>query len=795
MPYLAKGFSFLALAFALATPAPVAAQDPIRVQSNQVLVPTVVFDKQLYTQLNQMKAHHRDSYRHLVAKDSKLWEQIAVRDLTAKSFHLFEDGQEQRIQSVRLEPPSFRIVQDDLGKHPELIGSGGGVWAYADRPLEDLSVWLAWPQYVIAYVPPSSSSGSCHQIEVKVDRPNSVVWARSEYCNAKHSATDPLNGTDFGKQLEAAITSSKEDKIDLAIKVASFRNNNGSDRIYLTMQFPSTSLKHEFKGGMLHATIGALIMIYNKDGTLAARYSDFACCDYGSQEESNSILQTSETRSSEDVSLLPNRYENQFDLPPGEYEIRVVLSDGENFGRQQAALSGPKYDQNLVAMSNVVLCRRVRKLSADSSDIAAQSFESYTPLVSKGVEFTPTAQTRFHKNETLYAYFEVYDPFARPMMTTVQAHLRILDASTGKMVTDFEPVSAAPYITAGSKLIPIGRGVSLAEFSVGSYRLEVQAANAIAKKTPWQGADFTVEAAESSVPINSAANKNDVILNITAFDATGQRVTDLVAADFKVFDNDNPQTITSFKADSSQTTPGTPASTTLILFDLLNTIPRQREYIASRIVDAVQPLETDQGLYIYLITNKGELYPVRPPATPQGTVPTQKTNGAGTSETSDDQPWTRQIRPLLDQAIDVVHGFRLMDYRDEGIRAVTTFNRLAQLSDQLAKIPGPKTILWITTGVPNSIVYEYGGCRDITLSRASATYVAGKCGLECRPNPSEHKCLDYSPFLQHFSASMNESGTILSSVEVTYEGAIPRSDSGTPADTLRQLANLTGGRV
>ncbi len=93
-------------------PPGISAQDPIRVESNQVLVPTVVFDEQLYNQLNKMQAHHRDSYRHLVAKNSKLWESIAVSNMDAKEFHLFEDGQEMRIQSVKLEEPSFRTVQD-----------------------------------------------------------------------------------------------------------------------------------------------------------------------------------------------------------------------------------------------------------------------------------------------------------------------------------------------------------------------------------------------------------------------------------------------------------------------------------------------------------------------------------------------------------------------------------------------------------------------------------------------------------------------------------------------------------
>lgn len=192
---------------------------------------------------------------------------------------------------------------------------------------------------------------------------------------------------------------------------------------------------------------------------------------------------------------------------------------------------------------------------------------------------------------------------------------------------------------------------------------------------------------------------------------------------------------------------------------------------------------------LYLITNKGELYPVHA-ATPPSATPSR---GVAVEDTS--EPWTRQIHPLLDHAIDAVYGFRLMDYRDEAFRTMITVDRLGQIPDQLAKIPGPKTILWITTGVPNSVTYPYGGCQDLTLDDSPGSYVAGKCGFECRPNPSEHKCIDYSPFLQHFAGQLNESNTTISSVEVTGEGALPRTDSGTPADTLRQLAFLTGGRV
>lgn len=776
----------------------ISAQDPIRIESNEVLVPTVVFDRQLYNQLNKMQPHHRDSYRHLVVKNSKLWESIAVGNLAAKEFHLFEDGQEMRIQSVKLEQPSFRTVQDSLGKHPEVIGSGGGIWAYPDRPPADLSIWLAWPQYLLAYVPPASPVDSCHRIDVKVDRPNLAVWTRSEYCNTKHLSTDPLRGTELGKQLEAALNSTKEGTIDLRLQVASFYHSTDSPHVHLALRFPPDSLKHEFKDGTLYANIGVLVTVNKKDGSLAARYSDFACCDYGNQKQSVSNAQ--DTGAFAEVgALLPTRYETQFELSPGEYTIHVVLSDGQNFGRQQTYLNVPNSDPNQLGISDIALSRRVRKLGSDSSsEQSPQVFKTYTPLVSKGVEFTPAADMRFGQSEILYAYFEIYDPLAGPVATAVQSHLRILDAASGAVRMDFEPVNASSYFTAGSKLIPIGRGISLTSLPQGSYKLQIKVTDTTGKTTPWQAVDFSVESDQSLKATNpqpvskiesGTADRNSVFVSVSAFDVDGKPVTDLTSADLQVFDDDKPQVITSFRPTSPKTMPGAAVSTTLILFDLLNTIPLQREYIASCIVHTLEPLETDEGIYLYLLTNKGELYPVYP-ATPPSATPAR---GMGAQDTS--EPWTRQIHPLLDHAIDAVHGFRPMDYRDEGERATITVQRLGQISDQLAKISGPKTILWITSGIPNSVTYLYGGCQDLILQDSSGGYLAGRCIFECRPNPSDHKCMDYSWFLRHFGAQLNKSNTTLFSVEVTREGTLPRTDSGTPADTLEKLTSLTGGRI
>lgn len=506
-----------------------AAQDPIRVQSDEVLVPTVVLDKEVYAKLGKQQPHHRDSYAHLIAKNAKLWDDIAVRNLSVKDFHLFEDGQEQRIESVNFEPPAFRVVQDNLGKHPEIVGTGGGVWAYPDLPTADLSMWLAWPEYVLAYVPPKSEVGSCHQIQVKVERANTLVWTRSEYCNTPHPASDPLNGTAFRDAMEKAANARTSSGIDLKLNTAVFADEPDGARVYVATSFPRESLKHEFRDGTVYATIGSLVLVYREDGSLATRYSDFACCDYGEKEESRGTENASgaptpaphdektQTPSTGDRALLPNRYEMQFSLAPGKYVVRAVISDGVHFGIQEAPLTVVGYDPDKLSVGGVVIAHRVRRLAQNSTEGAERVAESYKPLVSRELEFTPAASTDFFRDDTLFVYFEINDPIVagRPGVK-VMANMRILNAKSGAVADTFEPVDTTKYSQAGNPVIALGRGVMLNRLSPGAYRLEVQASDANGQNTQWQTAGFTVIAvAPLELSDGASQGKKEMILPTT----------------------------------------------------------------------------------------------------------------------------------------------------------------------------------------------------------------------------------------------------------------------------------------
>lgn len=448
--------------------------DPIRVESNQVLVPTVIIDKEREAQFQHKSPEILQ--RAIATKNIHLLEDsveaVTIPDLTAKEIHLSEDGIEQAIQNVTSEPSLYWNFRDNVGYHTEFTGQGGGVWSGPLWPPGRVAE-IAMPHYLIAYAPPPSAEGSCHKIKVKVDRPNALVYARNEYCNTKHSPADPLNGTIFGKQMEGELASPRKNKIDLTLLAVAFDAEEDTARVHLALEFPPDSLRANSK------TKGVLGIVYEKDGTLAARFSDL----FDGREG-------------------PIRYERQLDLPPGEYDLRVVLSDGEKFRRTQVPLIVDSYDRKQLEISAIALCRRFQEVSSGSQEFPAKlpgrwtnaRPGKYERLVSRGIEFKPTGNTHFKRGEPLYAYFEVYESLLdEQSSTTIEANLRIVNVKTGEVNANIQHGTITLYTKADNPVTPVSWQIGISKLPKGSYRVEVQATDSMGKGTAWRTANFMVE--------------------------------------------------------------------------------------------------------------------------------------------------------------------------------------------------------------------------------------------------------------------------------------------------------------
>jgi VWFA-related protein len=251
-----------------------------------------------------------------------------------------------------------------------------------------------------------------------------------------------------------------------------------------------------------------------------------------------------------------------------------------------------------------------------------------------------------------------------------------------------------------------------------------------------------------------------VRLDIVATNAKGEPVTDLKSSDIQVREDGKPQRIVFF--DPPGSTPVLAPSAagefvnrrepipTIILFDRWNERILTADSGWMDISAALEGLESVEQIYIYFLTNRGELFPVHP-------LP-----GTDADPRNAPRPSPSQLRALLDDTVRQLHGFRDIDVQDPFLRANTTFQAIGALSARMASIAGRKNLIWVTQGIPLSVPVPRGDW-------------------------------DFTPQIRALSARSAQSQIAIYTVEQSAQGA------GAPLGslsrtTLQMFASLTGGR-
>jgi VWFA-related protein len=165
-----------------------------------------------------------------------------------------------------------------------------------------------------------------------------------------------------------------------------------------------------------------------------------------------------------------------------------------------------------------------------------------------------------------------------------------------------------------------------------------------------------------------------VDLRVVATYRAGHPVTDLQSSDLRVTDEGSAQSITSLRLDQSKTAP-----TVIVLLDLMDLSFVQRNAAANQVRESLGNSEASAPFHLYLLVSNGGLYPV------QG------------------------IGKQLDQALQKVSGVRPLDISaDQVERFRAIYSALDSMSQELARFPGPKQMLWITYGIPSSMKMTEG---------------------------------------------------------------------------------------
>jgi len=336
--------------------------------------------------------------------------------------------------------------------------------------------------YLIGYTPPDSDEGTCHTLKVKVDRGGENVRARTGYCNAK--SRDLLAKSPVEKTLETRAAAEKAGDVDASMLLPFFYTGPNQARVNVAMDIDPKAMKFDKEKGKQRSVLNVLGIASKADGSVAARFSDTVKLDFESKKEV------------EEFTKKPYHYENQFDIAPGQYRLKVVFNSGsESFGKIEKPLAVEAYDGKKFSLSSLVLSTNYRPV-ASGTDLDALLIEDRTPLVTGGMQVIPSASNRFKNTEKPAVYVEVYEPLLaapeRPKEIAVALQIQILDAKTGQQKSDSGLNRIPVPEKNGSPAIASGTILPVAELTPGAYRLILSAVdNAGNKSQRW--ADFEVQ--------------------------------------------------------------------------------------------------------------------------------------------------------------------------------------------------------------------------------------------------------------------------------------------------------------
>jgi hypothetical protein len=450
----------------------------IRVEAPEVVVPVVVLE--------------RNHFR--VERDALFEEDQEITDLSKKDFLVFEDGIERPIRNVALELPRIRHVRDNVSHHLEDSFTPGGVWSSPDLwPEADSGASLSpLKTYLVSYLPPPSPEGSCHRIKVQVKRRHATVYSRDTYCNTSHPLSDPLNRTELGQRMEEYGRASEDaafGAFSVNAQASPLAATNEGTRVEVAVDFPWDAVKRQWHRVNLYATVAVLGLVYDRNHVVVARFSDMASTtswNYyrGPLPPDKHLLKEWE------MAGIPSHYQTQIELPAGNYDLQVVVTDGEKFGRTQVPLTVEAPQPNGLAISGIVLCKRFQE--AGEGVQAAIRAPRYVPLVSNGKEFTPTGDKRFAKGERLVGFFEISRP-SSGLSGDVHFQVKVTDPATGEVKIE----SGARTLEAsdGENVLatPVAAEIGIAKLPPGKYRVNVQASDEHGKNTEWRTACFAVD--------------------------------------------------------------------------------------------------------------------------------------------------------------------------------------------------------------------------------------------------------------------------------------------------------------
>lgn len=363
-------------------------------------------------------------------------------------------------------PPSGPAL---LGMLLDLASGTGG---FVVRQPEDRAALTKISQeqtefYVLSYTPPDSPDGSCHKLRVKVNRDGLNLRSREGYC--KRTPGDLLSGNAVEKTLERKAQAAQGGNIAAIMQAPFFYKAANVARVATVMEINPANIAFKKDKNKFLGQIDILGIASKEDGSAGARFSDVVKFEFDSQAQVDQFKRT------------PYRYENQFDIAPGEYKLAVALGGGgESFGRLEIQLDIDAYSGEF-ALSGLALSREFRAAGTGLAGLDEFLIDDRKKLIADGAEIVASPASKLAANGPALMFVEIYEPLLKDPELAVAFQIRVLDRASGELRGDTGMLRLDLNGKRNGTSIPLALNLPVKALAPGNYTLEFQALDSAGK--------------------------------------------------------------------------------------------------------------------------------------------------------------------------------------------------------------------------------------------------------------------------------------------------------------------------
>jgi VWFA-related protein len=329
--------------------------------------------------------------------------------------------------------------------------------------------------YIIGYYSSNAAQdGKFRKIQVRLKNP--IASAKVDFRNGYYAEKtfQKFTSADKERQLEEALTlGDPVSELPVALEVDYFRVAKDRYFIPISVKIPGSAVGLTRKGANQTAQLDFIGQIMDSQGRQVGGVRDYITVKFNEADAAK-------------IGQRHLQYDSGLTLAPGNYDLRFLARENQSgkMGTFETKFTVPDLSQSKsLKMSSVVWSSQKEAVTAAVGD-AGNSKKTIAnhPLIQNGQKIVPSITRVFRKDQTLYVYFEVYDPAVDPERKTPNLTAQIDMITGGRKALASQAVRVNKLETSRPGVAEFSFQIPLSRLPAGRYISQASVIDETGKK-------------------------------------------------------------------------------------------------------------------------------------------------------------------------------------------------------------------------------------------------------------------------------------------------------------------------